>query len=242
MPVFSGEVLEFPAFWDRFQGCVHNRTDLDDASKFLYLRSSLSGEALAAFFVRLIDFMFFDSYRLFECLELYCSNHSIAPGVGFDDSCHWPHVSRNVVFRDQHDVSDVWLLLSTNVRLYFYRLDSSFVVGAPYVGSLSSPCGILCTFRYSRPIRKWKGVSGFGSLGSSPTKVKGLLLIRASISQSTVRNSSSSSRVFPNTFFNNSFTVRTILSHQGVSDFRPLILTKQVSQFLICLFKGFGII
>ncbi|KRY21777.1 Gamma-tubulin complex component 4 [Trichinella patagoniensis] len=48
MPVFSGEVLEFPAFWDRFQGCVHNRTDLDDASKFSYLLSSLSGEALAA--------------------------------------------------------------------------------------------------------------------------------------------------------------------------------------------------
>ncbi|KRX38633.1 hypothetical protein T05_2564 [Trichinella murrelli] len=48
MPVFSGKVLEFPAFWDRFQGCVHNRTDLDDASKFSYLLSSLSGEALAA--------------------------------------------------------------------------------------------------------------------------------------------------------------------------------------------------
>ncbi|KRY49296.1 Histone H2A [Trichinella britovi] len=46
--MFSGEVLEFPAFWDRFQGCVHNRTDLDDASKFSYLLSSLSGEALAA--------------------------------------------------------------------------------------------------------------------------------------------------------------------------------------------------
>ncbi|KAL1235315.1 Protein STRICTOSIDINE SYNTHASE-LIKE [Trichinella spiralis] len=48
MPVFSGKVLEFPAFWDRFQGCVHSRTDLDDASKFSYLPSSLSGEALAA--------------------------------------------------------------------------------------------------------------------------------------------------------------------------------------------------
>ncbi|KRX50499.1 hypothetical protein T09_11312, partial [Trichinella sp. T9] len=42
MPVFSGKVLEFPAFWDRFQGCVHNRTDLEDASKFSYLLSSLS--------------------------------------------------------------------------------------------------------------------------------------------------------------------------------------------------------
>ncbi|KRY38791.1 hypothetical protein T01_2128 [Trichinella spiralis] len=48
MPVFSGKVLEFPAFWDHFQGCVHNRTDLNDASKFSYLLSSLSGEALAA--------------------------------------------------------------------------------------------------------------------------------------------------------------------------------------------------
>ncbi|KRX13565.1 hypothetical protein T07_1928 [Trichinella nelsoni] len=48
MPVFSGKVLEFPAFWDRFQGCVHNRTDLDEASKFSYLLSSLSREALAA--------------------------------------------------------------------------------------------------------------------------------------------------------------------------------------------------
>ncbi|KRY42214.1 hypothetical protein T01_7176 [Trichinella spiralis] len=36
MPVFSGKVLEFPAFWDRFQGYVHNQTDLDDASKFSY--------------------------------------------------------------------------------------------------------------------------------------------------------------------------------------------------------------
>ncbi|KRZ54802.1 hypothetical protein T02_2933 [Trichinella nativa] len=48
MPVFAGKVLEFPAFWDRFQGCVHSRTDLDDASKFSYLPSSLNGEALAA--------------------------------------------------------------------------------------------------------------------------------------------------------------------------------------------------
>ncbi|KRZ85366.1 hypothetical protein T08_10725 [Trichinella sp. T8] len=48
MPVVSGNVLEFPAFWDRFQGYVHSRTDLDDASMFSYLPSSLSGEALAA--------------------------------------------------------------------------------------------------------------------------------------------------------------------------------------------------
>ncbi|KRX58103.1 hypothetical protein T09_4561 [Trichinella sp. T9] len=48
MPVFAGKVLEFPAFWDHFQGCVHSRTDLDDASKFSYLPSSLNGEALAA--------------------------------------------------------------------------------------------------------------------------------------------------------------------------------------------------
>ncbi|KRX13413.1 hypothetical protein T07_13589 [Trichinella nelsoni] len=48
MPVFSGKVLEFPALWDRFQGCAHNWTDLDDASKFSYLLSSLSGEGLAA--------------------------------------------------------------------------------------------------------------------------------------------------------------------------------------------------
>ncbi|KRZ77838.1 hypothetical protein T10_7615 [Trichinella papuae] len=48
MPVFSGKVLDFPAFWDRFQGSVHSRTDWDDASKFAYLLSSLSGVALAA--------------------------------------------------------------------------------------------------------------------------------------------------------------------------------------------------
>ncbi|KRZ74965.1 hypothetical protein T10_5193 [Trichinella papuae] len=48
MPVFSGKVIDFPAFWDRFQGSVHSRTDLDDTSKFAYLLSSLSGEALAA--------------------------------------------------------------------------------------------------------------------------------------------------------------------------------------------------
>ncbi|KRZ06869.1 hypothetical protein T11_6199 [Trichinella zimbabwensis] len=48
MPVFSGKVLDFPAFWDRFQGSVHSPTDWDDASKFAYLLSSLSGVALAA--------------------------------------------------------------------------------------------------------------------------------------------------------------------------------------------------
>ncbi|KRY66176.1 hypothetical protein T4A_9784 [Trichinella pseudospiralis] len=48
MPVSSGKVLDFPAFWDRFQGSVHSWIDLDDASKFAYLLSSLSGEALAA--------------------------------------------------------------------------------------------------------------------------------------------------------------------------------------------------
>ncbi|KRY80352.1 hypothetical protein T4D_11965, partial [Trichinella pseudospiralis] len=47
-PVSSGKVLDFPTFWDRFQGSVHSWTDLDDASKFAYLLSSLSGEALAA--------------------------------------------------------------------------------------------------------------------------------------------------------------------------------------------------
>ncbi|KRZ19680.1 hypothetical protein T4B_8650 [Trichinella pseudospiralis] len=48
LPVSSGKVLDFPTFWDRFQGSVHSWTDLDDASKFAYLLSSLSGEALAA--------------------------------------------------------------------------------------------------------------------------------------------------------------------------------------------------
>ncbi|KRX62721.1 hypothetical protein T09_12388 [Trichinella sp. T9] len=36
MPVFLDKVLEFPTFWDRFQACVHRRTDLDDASKFAW--------------------------------------------------------------------------------------------------------------------------------------------------------------------------------------------------------------
>ncbi|KRX74238.1 hypothetical protein T06_12362 [Trichinella sp. T6] len=36
MPAFLDKVLEFPTFWDRFQACVHRRTDLDDASKFAW--------------------------------------------------------------------------------------------------------------------------------------------------------------------------------------------------------------
>ncbi|KRZ02014.1 hypothetical protein T11_10791 [Trichinella zimbabwensis] len=39
-------MLEFSAFWVRFQADVHLREDLDDATKFAYLLSSLFCEAL----------------------------------------------------------------------------------------------------------------------------------------------------------------------------------------------------
>ncbi|KRZ81241.1 hypothetical protein T08_16406, partial [Trichinella sp. T8] len=37
LPQFSGKVLEFPTFWAQFEANIHNRSDLDAATKFTYL-------------------------------------------------------------------------------------------------------------------------------------------------------------------------------------------------------------
>ncbi|KRY27666.1 hypothetical protein T01_4414 [Trichinella spiralis] len=46
LPTYSGDILEFKAFWDQFDGAVHRRKDFDNVTKFVHLKSCLSGEAL----------------------------------------------------------------------------------------------------------------------------------------------------------------------------------------------------
>ncbi len=46
LPTFSGDVQEWPSFWDQYKSAVH-ATDLPDISKFTYLRSLLEGDAKA---------------------------------------------------------------------------------------------------------------------------------------------------------------------------------------------------
>ncbi|KRY08159.1 hypothetical protein T12_7544 [Trichinella patagoniensis] len=50
LPLFDGEVLEFPTFWAQFEAGVHANTELDDATKFAYLLSNTTGRALGAIF------------------------------------------------------------------------------------------------------------------------------------------------------------------------------------------------
>ncbi|KRX29397.1 hypothetical protein T05_7852, partial [Trichinella murrelli] len=46
LPTYSGDILEFKAFWGQFDGAVHRRRDFDNVTKFVHLKSCLSGEAL----------------------------------------------------------------------------------------------------------------------------------------------------------------------------------------------------
>ncbi|KRY47805.1 hypothetical protein T03_15691 [Trichinella britovi] len=45
LPQFSGKVLEFTTFWAQFEASIHNRSDMDAATKFTYLISSTEGRA-----------------------------------------------------------------------------------------------------------------------------------------------------------------------------------------------------
>ncbi|XP_003381803.1 TM2 domain-containing protein 2 [Trichinella spiralis] len=47
-PQFSGEVMEFPNFWAQFEAIIHSRSDLDAATKFVYLLSYVEGKARSA--------------------------------------------------------------------------------------------------------------------------------------------------------------------------------------------------
>ncbi|KAK6735749.1 hypothetical protein RB195_018780 [Necator americanus] len=46
LPVFEGNLLDFPEFWQRFSTVVGDKPQLDDATKFSLLKSTLRGCAL----------------------------------------------------------------------------------------------------------------------------------------------------------------------------------------------------
>lgn len=46
LPLFSGSILEFQEFWERFCTLIGNKPHIDDATKFSLLKSSLRGKAL----------------------------------------------------------------------------------------------------------------------------------------------------------------------------------------------------
>ncbi|KRY83464.1 hypothetical protein T4D_5918 [Trichinella pseudospiralis] len=45
LPYSSDKALEFPIFWGQFEASIHNRSDLDAATKFTYLIFSTVGRA-----------------------------------------------------------------------------------------------------------------------------------------------------------------------------------------------------
>ncbi|KAK5977275.1 Tas retrotransposon peptidase A16 [Trichostrongylus colubriformis] len=46
LPTFSGSLLDFQEFWERFSTLIGNKPNIDDATKFSLLKSSLKGKAL----------------------------------------------------------------------------------------------------------------------------------------------------------------------------------------------------
>ena len=45
LKTFDGNPLNWQGFWDLFKSSIHDRSDIDDATKFYYLRSQLKGDA-----------------------------------------------------------------------------------------------------------------------------------------------------------------------------------------------------
>ena len=45
LPEFSGNISEWPSFWDKFNGLIHQRSDIPKISKFSYLLGQLKGTA-----------------------------------------------------------------------------------------------------------------------------------------------------------------------------------------------------
>ena len=42
---FSGDVLDWPEFWDIFRVAMHDKIDIPPVQKFVYVKSLLTGEA-----------------------------------------------------------------------------------------------------------------------------------------------------------------------------------------------------
>jgi len=47
IPKFDGDVVQWCSFWDMFSSLVHNNQNISDIERFHFLKSSLSGTALA---------------------------------------------------------------------------------------------------------------------------------------------------------------------------------------------------